>query len=250
MGKQVGSAGRRGRKRGRGRGRVLLSGVGGESMRHVVDEARDWVLVQKAAILAATQGPWQAEEDDEGDEDEEEGCETEEEEWEEEEEEEDEEDEGWEEDEDEEGWEEEDARTSWDWHREDLLVHFASGGFEDMSLSVYATVVAVAMISYFTGRWVGLSIDSLDLRLLLLRGGGLAHEARLWSEVAGGSGGRLPFWGGCTAAAGWRTRRLPRRHKWRQCGSRASMSSWCHTRARRPFKATCCSASTRKVSSC
>lgn len=165
----MGSAGRRGRKRGRGRGRVLLSGVGGESMRHVVDEARDWVLVQKAAILAAIQGPWQAssgtagsgsammqqdeeEEDEQEDEEEqEEGCETEEEEW--------------EDDEDEEGWEEEEAGTSWDWHREDLLVHFASGGFEDMSLSVYATVVAVAMISYFTGRWVGLSIDSLDLRL-------------------------------------------------------------------------------------
>lgn len=40
----------------------------------------------------------------------------------------------------------------WSWEREDLLVHFACGGWPGMSLIAYTAAVALAMVSYFTGR--------------------------------------------------------------------------------------------------
>lgn len=44
------------------------------------------------------------------------------------------------------------GRGRWSWEREDLIVHFATGGWAGMSLSVYTAAIALAMVSYFTGR--------------------------------------------------------------------------------------------------
>jgi hypothetical protein len=41
---------------------------------------------------------------------------------------------------------------AWDWVKEDLLVHFTGGGCEGMAELNYTAVVALAMVSYFTGR--------------------------------------------------------------------------------------------------
>lgn len=50
---QVGSAHRRGRGRGQGRGEVVMSGVGGTTMRAVAQRAREWVLWNQDVILEA-----------------------------------------------------------------------------------------------------------------------------------------------------------------------------------------------------
>lgn len=47
----MGSGNRQGRRRGRGRGQVEVTGM--QDLRQVVLAARDWVLANKQAILAA-----------------------------------------------------------------------------------------------------------------------------------------------------------------------------------------------------
>lgn len=56
-GGQVGSANSRGRGEGVGRGEVVTSGMGGDSMRPVVLRAREWVLHNRGAIEAECEVP-------------------------------------------------------------------------------------------------------------------------------------------------------------------------------------------------
>lgn len=67
----------------------------------------------------------------------------------------------------------------WDWSREDIQVHVACGGKEGMLVSQYAAAVAVAMVSFFTGRW-GPCMDGAGV------GGGATNHVVLLCCVAGG----------------------------------------------------------------